>query len=244
MRGTRHNWWLTLNTPIIGYDDGQNTPGTGDGNANSGDGQGASGEGAGGTGTEGQGAGSTGDEGQGASDDTAGLKSALQKERDGRKAMEKELARYKKAEQDKADADKSEVDRATTQAQRAEEKAAKLAVGFKDSAVRSAILSAAGKAKFLDPSDALRPEVIAAIGVEQDEDDPTNVTIDEATVTAAVKKLATEKKHYIGTGNGQTQQQKPPKSGSSFGGNNNQGQGDPEKAALLAKYPALRGRIG
>ena len=35
-----------------------------------------------------------------------------------------------------------------------------------------AILKAASNAKFRDPSDALRPEVLAAISVEQDEDDP------------------------------------------------------------------------
>lgn len=231
---TKQSWWLTLTGTIIGFDDpaGTGAPGAGEG---------ASGEGTGEEGTEGQGAAGTGESGDGAADDTAGLKSALQKERADRKAMEKELKALRSDKQSKDDAEKSELQRAQDEAKRNSEKATKLAQGFKDSALRSAVLAAAGKAKFTDPSDALRPEILSAIGVEQDDDDPTNVTVSVDDVTAAIKKLAKDKPHYLAPA--EVKQQRPPKSGSSFGGSGNSGTGDAQKDALYAKYPALRGRI-
>lgn len=235
MRVTRKNWWLHLTTPIIGYDEGD-----GAGAGNQGAGQGGSSEGSGEGSEEGQGSSGTGNEGQGASEDVSGLKSALQKERDDRKALEKELKKYQKAEQDKELANKSEVEQATTKARQAEEKAAKLAAGFRKTAVNSAILKAASAAKFLDPSDALRPEVLEAIGVEQDEDDPSQVTVDEKSVIAAVKALANSKKHYVASGDGSTQRQAAKaKSGSSFGGASNNGNLTADEQALAARYPAL-----
>lgn len=236
MRVTRNKWWTELQKPIIGFD--ESTPGSG-----------AEGEGAiegAGTGQEGPGEsqGSEGQpvEGQGAVDDAAGLKSALQKERADRKALEKELKAYRKSKEDQELAEKSEVERVTTQAQRAEEKAAKLAAGFRKNAIHSAVIAAAGKAKFLDPTDALRPEVLEAIQVEQDEDDPSLVTIDEKSVTAAVAALAKSKKHYVTASQEQQQKQKQlPRSGSGFGGGAPTSNLTADEQVLAARYPALRG---
>lgn len=230
MRTTKQLWWKTLTGSVFGFDD----EGDGDGGAGAGDGQGDDGEGAG----EGDGSGEGDGAGDGAGEDTSGLKSALQKERADRKKLERELKDFRKTKQQAEEAEKTEVERLKGENTRSAEKTAKLADGFKKNAVNQAILAAAGKAKFRDPSDALRDDVIAAISVEQDEDDPTNVTIDEATVTEAIKKLAKAKPHWVGPDT-----VRPPKSGSNFAGN---GAGNPskeeaQKADLLLKYPALRG---
>lgn len=235
MRVTKKLWWQELTGSIIGFDEGDPAGGA------SGEGEpGAAGEGNG----EGDGSTGTGGEGNQPAEDTAGLKSALEKERADRKALEKEVRALRKTQQSRDDAEKTEVQRATEAEARTAEKVAKLAAQFKSSAIESAIVKAARIAKFTDPTDAVRPEVIAALSVEQDEDDPTKVEIDEASVTAAIKKLAREKPHWL------TQEQKgtpKPKSGSSFGGSGTAGTGgqqvDPERAALLNKYPALRGRV-
>jgi hypothetical protein len=234
MRITKHTWWTELTMPIFGFEPGE---GEGAGNEGAGEGEGAqgAGEGAG----EGQGSASTGTEGQGAGEDTSGLKSALEKERNERKTMERELKALRKDAETRADAEKTEIQRATDAATQNASKVEKLAAGFRNSAVRSAVLEAARAAKFLDPSDALRPEVLDAIGVEQDEDDPTQVTIDPSSVTKAVKALATSKKHYIGG----EQQKQAPKSGSQFGGSTTGSNMTADEQALANKYPALRGRL-
>lgn len=232
MRITRHTWWTTLTTPVIGFEPGE---GEGAGAAGAGEGEGETGAGEGAV--EGQGSAGTGTEGQGAVEDTAGLKSALEKERTERKAMEKELKALRKTEETRADAEKTEIQRATEAETKQSAKVQKLAAGFRRSAVNTAVLEAARAAKFLDPSDALRSEVLDAIGVEQDEDDPSDVTVDKASVAKAVKALAASKKHYVGTEVKQT-----PKSGSQFGGSGT-GNMTADEKTLAEKYPALRARI-
>lgn len=237
MRTTKNLWWKTLTGSIFGFE------GEGDGGQGAGAGDGGAGDGSQDGAGEGQGTEGTGNEGDGAVLNPEGLKSALEKERAERKKLEKDLKALQKSEQARADAEKSEIQRATDSEKATAAKVEKLAAGFRSNAVESAILRAAATAKFRDPSDALRPEIIAAVGVEQDEDDPSKVEIDEATVTEAIKKLAKDRPHYVGTTETKTPK---PKSGSSFAGTGNGRQGtqdDPEKAALLTKFPALRGRV-
>lgn len=243
MRVTRYNWWNTVTSPIVGFDE----PGEGAGAGASGEG---AGEGASGTGEgagEGQGAQGTGDGGQGANEDVSGLKSALEKERNDRKALDKELKALRKDKETREQAEKSELERATDAAAKEAARVQKLANGFRQNAVNSAVLKAASDLKFLDPSDALRPEVLDAIGVEQDEDDPSQVTVDTASVVKAVKALAASKKHYVApAGNGQqggAGQQQKPKSGSQFGGNTSNSNMTADEQALAARYPALARRI-
>lgn len=237
MRITRNTWWNYLTSPIVGFDEGE-----GEGEGASGEGAGEGANGAGGGAGESQGTQGTGNEGQGAGDDTAGLKTALERERRDRKAMEKELKTLRKAEEERANANKSEVQRATDAEAKSATKVEKLAARLRTNSVNEAILKAASAAKFRDPSDALRAEVIAAVGVEQDEDDPSDITIDEKTVTEAVKALAKAKPHYIATDTGQ-QQRQAPKSGSQFGGSAPKNNLTADEQALAKMYPALGRRI-
>lgn len=230
-----NKWWLNRQFSILGAE------GEGEGGAGA-TGEGGAGEGGAGEGT-GEGAGA-GEGAEGASTDDGGaaaLKKALENQRKITKAQDKELAAFRKAKQTQADAEKTEVDRLAAEKQRGEEKIAKLAIGYRSAAVEKAITEAAAKAKFKDPTDALRSEVIAAIGVEQDEDDPTKVEIDADTVAEAIKKLAKSKPHYL-VGPAGTQGSGSP-SGSKFGGGGNGTTKDDATAALLRKYPALRGRV-
>jgi hypothetical protein len=240
MKHTQQAWWLNLTASIIGFDDNGDGGGAGDGGAGDG------GDGGDASGAAGDGDGSAAGDGGASSggEDVSGLKSALEKERTDRKALEKELKGFRTAAQTKADAEKTEVQRLTDANAAAIAKTTKLAEGFKTSAVRTAVLEAAGKAKFRDATDALTADVLAAIGVEQDEDDPTQVTIDAATVTEAIKQLAKKKPHYLATTTPAGGQGGGTPSGSKFGGSNNNGKVDPTKAALAERYPALRGRIG
>lgn len=233
---TNTPWWLNLTSSIVGFD-GEGEGAGGDGGSGDGTGEGAG---------DGQGSGGAGDGGNSTDDDTAGLKTALQKERESRKAMERELKALKKADEARTSAEKTEIERATEAEKKTSDKVARLAKGFRDNAVNSAILEAAKTAKFRDPSDALRPEVLSAIGVEQDEDDPSKVEIDKATVTEAIKQLAKSKPHYLNTdnsGSGAAGERKLPRSGSTFGGSNNNGQQPSKEQQLAARYPALRNRI-
>jgi hypothetical protein len=225
MRRTRQNWWDHV-TSIRGFDEGEGEGG----------GEGAGSEGGEGAGDGGAGGESTEEGKQYTEDDVKGLKSALQRERDEKKALDKQLKAHQKKQREAEDAEKSEVERLSSATTAQQQKLEKLAAGYRSKAVNEAILKAAGNAKFLDPTDALRPEVLAAIGVEQDEDDPTEITIDEASVTQAVKTLAKAKPHWLTTA------QKPnSKSGSTFGGTGSgQGDGSPE---LAVKYPAFGRRV-
>jgi hypothetical protein len=229
MRKNTIQWWKLLDKAIIGFDEqggaASGGQGTGEGEQGSGQGQ---------AGAQGEGTPPAGQSQQG--EDVTGLKSALEKERNDRKLLEKELKEFRTAKQAKEDADKTEVQRLTDYQTTLTERYTKLANGYRDSAIRDAVIKAATEAKFLDPSDALRAEVLSNLPVEQDEDDPTRVTIDLTELGKRVKKLGTDKPHYLaqaprGAG----------KSGSTFGGStggNNQGS---EQAALQSKYPALRG---
>ena len=167
-------------------------------------------------------------------EDTSGLKSALEKERAERKNLEKELKAFRKAQEDAANAEKTEIQRLTDAHGKSTAKLDKLAAAFKSSAVEKAILAEAQKSRFTDPTDALRPEVLAAIGVEQDEDDPTQVTVDQESVKAAVKELAKNKPHYLAAPEKKT----PPTSSPKFGGSG-QTPSTSEEQRLAALYPAL-----
>lgn len=242
MKHTKQAWWLNLSATIIGFDGEGGEGGAGGAGGEGGSGAGANG--AEGTGEGGQGSGSGGagteGEGDGGNDPAAGLKSALQKERADRKALEKRIAAFEKAEREKADAEKSEVQRLTDQQAREADKVKKLATGFRDSAVRAAIMAEATKQNFADPSDAVTADVIAALGVEQDEDDPTKVEIDSDSVAKALKALAKQKPHWLKTA---TKPGATRSAGGTFGGNGaGNGNQDPN-AALMQRFPALRGRV-
>lgn len=233
-RKTLNKWWLQLSGSIVGFDEGGEGEGAGEG----------AGQGAGG---EGQGTGEGAGEGDGEEGKTytaaelAGIKSALAKERNERKAADKELAAFRKAKAEAADSEKTEIQRLTDSHANLADKYTKLAAGYRSDALERAVLAAAKDAKFRDPSDAMRFDIVSGLEVEQDEDDPTKVTVNTDELVKRIKKLAADKPHYLAEGT-------PParrgatKTGSTFNGaNNGSKKGDADLAALQAKYPALRG---
>lgn len=230
----KNQWWMTLSAAIVGFDEqGGGAPVT--------QGGAEGGQGSGPTGAEGQGEGNPPAPKTYTAEELAGLKSALEKERNDRKALDKELSSFRKAQQEREDAEKTEVQRLTDQQNRLAQNYAKLAEGYRDNAVEKAVLAEATKLKFLDPSDALRNEVLRGLTVEQNEEDPTQVTVDMAEIQRRVKELARSKPHYVTQGPA-----RPPvaqKSGSQFNSQQPRGtdQQSAERARLAELYPALKG---
>lgn len=173
------------------------------------------------------------EEGKEKEPDTTALKSALQKERRARKDFERKLKRLEQAQTDKENQEKSESDKAKENASKAESKAQKLAVKLRDSAIDNAIIKAAGKLKFRDTDDALKLVDREDIDIEQDEDDPTKIELDEDSVKSALDKLAKAKPHLI-QADGQGE-----RSGSKFNGGRGKSQQELDDAALMERYGAF-----
>jgi hypothetical protein len=133
-------------------------------------------------------------------EDTAGLKSALSKERKRAKAAEKEAKALRKFKEDQEKKGKSAAENATAEATKATEKAARLATRLQDNEVNLAIIKAVQrdpKLKFRDIDDALSLVKRGDIEVEQDEDDPSDIEVDEDSVVKALKRLAKRKPHLL-----------------------------------------------
>jgi len=90
---------------------------------------------------------------------------------------------------------------ASEKLQKSQEKVSKLAEKLRNDARDAAILKAATDAGFIDPTDALTDDIRRAVEVDQDDEDPSDIEVDTTSATAAVKKLATSKKHLIGKPN-------------------------------------------
>lgn len=175
----------------------------------------------------------SGEEGQ---PDVENLKSALQKERRGRKEAERENRKLKREQADakqNQDNEASEAEQAKAETAKERSKSEKLAVRLRDTAVDNLILKHAGD-QFADLDDVLKLINRELIDVDQDEEDPAEVTVDEDSVKDAVKKLAKSKPHLlkvVGEGGSRT--------GSEFGGGKKESDALSEEA-LMARYPALR----
>lgn len=208
------------------------------------------GEPAGGTGTppEGDPAGGKGAEGDEPDDadlddkDLSGLKNGIKSERLITRAKTRELkeaqTKLKEAEarlKEIDDKDKSEVDKAKEAQAKADAKVAKLAEGYRNTALQRAVEKAARDAKFIDPDDAYKALDLEEIEVTQDDDDPAKVIVDTKAVAKAVEALAKKKPYLTGepAGDGQP-------SGSKFGGGNNKDGKGMSEEELRVKYPALR----
>lgn len=171
--------------------------------------------------------------------DTTKLKSALDKERKERKRLEKENRANAKRLKALEDKDKTESEKAKGDAAEATEKAKNLSAKLLKNSVDTAIIKMAGKFNFADIDDALRLVDRNEIDVEQDEDDPSDVEIDEKTVEAALKALAKSKPHLVkkSTDDDDDEDDTRPHTGSKF--NRNGKKKVDEKASLAEKYPAL-----
>jgi hypothetical protein len=165
-------------------------------------------------------------------ENTDALKSALRKERNLRKKEERDRKALAKRLDELDSKEKSETDKAKEDASKAESKALRLAIALKTTAVDNAIIKAAQKLKFRDTDDALKLVDREAIDVEQDEEDPSNVDLDEESVKSALETLAKTKPHLI-LADGQED-----KSGSKFAGSR-KSQKDMDEDALIEKFPAL-----
>ena len=166
-------------------------------------------------------------------EDVSGLKSALTKERKRANDTEKELKRLQKEKEDRELAEKSELDQAKTKEQKASEKVTKLAEGLLRRDLNHAIEKEAAKLNFIDIDDAIEFVDRSLITYEQDEDDPSIITIDQSTVEKVVKALATKKPHFIQQG---TEDGEP--TGGKFGGQRKKSSKTTEEA-LREKYSAL-----
>lgn len=167
-------------------------------------------------------------------ENTDALKNALRRERKAAKDATRALKAAQKRLDELDDKEKSESDLAKENASKAESKAQKLAASLKTAAVDNAIIKIGGKLKFRDIDDALKLVSREEMDVEQDEDDPSDIQIDEASIETALKKLARDKPHLIvAEGQGEP-------SGSKFGGGR-KSQKDMDDEALKALYPKAFG---
>jgi len=169
------------------------------------------------------------------------LKSALRKERLARRDAQKQLKGLAKFKKDTEDKEKTDSTLATEKAVKAEERATKLAGKLLDAALDNSIIKIAGVLGFLDLDDALRLVKRTDIEVDQDEDEPSEVEVDEKSVKTALEALKKAKPHLVRSdeSDSDTKEVRPPKSGSKFtGGTKDKEQLD--EGVLLDKYPALR----
>jgi hypothetical protein len=164
-------------------------------------------------------------------DDRKELKGALANERKARKAAEKRATALAK-EKEQADlAKQTSEEQAIARAEKAEQQKEKLAAGFLNRELESAIRRAARDEGFIDPADAIDGVDRNAMNFEQDEDDPSEVTIDTKSITKAVKALAAKKPHFIKSGTDDGEE-----TGGKFGRG---GKGDRKDTDYSKLYPAL-----
>lgn len=162
------------------------------------------------------------------------LQIALEKERRLNKRLSRNQARM--AQSKTAEESKEQEDLATAQNREREAtaRAEKLAAGLLQRDINATIEKVARELKFLDPDDAISGVDRTLIESDQDDEDPTDILVNEETVRTAVKALAAKKPHFIRTGTddgGAT--------GSPFGGR----KGGSKKSTddtLRDLYPALQ----
>lgn len=232
---------------IRGFDGEGDTGGSG--GAGEGGTEGGSGD-AGGEGDDTGGGDDGGDDDTGSDDvpdDLEALKRALKTERELRKKAEKglkltdrEKRRLEKAQSDLKAAEEGEVAAAKKTAEESAGKVKTLAAKLRQTSLEKAITEAARKAKFRDPDDVitqLQRSNFAGIEIDQDDDDPSDIEIDQKSVDKAVKAVATAKPHWlIAAGDNNN-------SGSSFNGGKPNGGQKNKNQDYANRFPALRDRI-
>lgn len=128
-------------------------------------------------------------------EDVEQLKKALNAERLLRRNAQRDLKKLSKKEaDDKADEDEG---KATKQIIEAQTKVSRLAERLSREAVDNAIVRIAAEMNFADLEDPLGLVKRAQIDVDQDEDDPSDVSVDLDTVREALQDLAKRKPHLL-----------------------------------------------
>lgn len=168
-------------------------------------------------------------------DDQAELKRALVAERRARKAAEKTANTLSKEKQEAEEAEAGELSATRAKLQRAEARTTKLSEGFVKVNIDSAILNAAAKASFIDTNDALAGVDRSTISYTQDDDNPAEVVVDQASVKKAVERLAAKKPHWIAEDDSIS-----PSASHTFGrAGNRRGREKATAEELQQKYPSL-----
>jgi len=166
-------------------------------------------------------------------DPLKGLKTGLNKERAKNKALERENRKLRAAQEQRELEEKTEIEQERIKREKAEAKAEKLAQGYRTRELNSAIEKAAQKLNFLDIDDAISGVDKESITIEQDDEDPSDVTVDLKAVEKAVKALAAKKPHFIrrGTTDGEP-------TGEQFGGSKSK-KPETTEETFRKQYPGL-----
>ena len=189
-------------------------------------------------------------------DDVAGLRSALKKERLARREAQKGLktlrTEFEQFKNKQTQGQKEEEEAETKkQADAAAAKLERVSAGFARNAVDTAIVRAlqgSNAPKFQDHDDVLRLIDRDDIDVDQDDDDPSKVSVDAGDIKRALKDLAKRKPHLLIKGEGGDQGKgsgdggdngQGGKTGRFGGANNNNSKSQSRRDELMKKYPAL-----
>ena len=166
-------------------------------------------------------------------EDFANLEKALQAERRNNKRLDREVRRLQAAQGQKQETENEDIEAERQKSQAAQARAEKLAAGLLRRDIDSAIREAARELKFIDVEDAIAGVDRSAIIADQDDEDPTDIDVDNDSVLKAVKALAAKKSHFIrkGTDDGEP-------TGNPNGGSRKRNKATAEEA-YRAHYPSL-----
>lgn len=179
-------------------------------------------------------------------EDTSQLKKALRKERQDRKNAQRELRKIQREGKNKENSD--ELAEARESLATATERIGKLGPKYRDLEVNSKIRELAREMDFIDITDVLDGIKREDIEVDQDEDDPSEVEVDEDSVKDALEALAKRKPHWLKSsatddeedGEDDAEGGKPKvKSGSKMRGRKKTNGTKKDEASLRATYPSL-----
>jgi uncharacterized membrane protein YqiK len=125
------------------------------------------------------------------------LKKALREERRQRRKFEREAIKLKREADRAKNKGESEAQQAIADAAEQRAKSDRLAGKLRNSAEDNLITKLATKMKFRDIDDALKLVDRSKIEVDQDEENPEDVEIDETSINDALKVLAKSKPHLL-----------------------------------------------
>lgn len=172
-------------------------------------------------------------------DDNAELLKALRSERKERKKLARELKRTQREKSSKKD---SEDEQALGEKLTASEaRVAKFGPKFRTLALNAVIREEAKDLGFVDMDDVLTGIDREDIDVEQDDEDPSEVTIDRDSVKEALAELKEKKPHWLKSSKDEDEdedEERPVKSGSKMSGKKKKGTKTDEQT-LRTRYPSL-----
>jgi hypothetical protein len=133
--------------------------------------------------------------------DIRNLKKALRSERMARKKFERENKRMKAAARKNGNGQKDSDDKKDDEKEEAKgpsEREVRLAARLRDQEIDRVVAKVATRLKFVDPDDAVRLINRRDLDVNQDDEDPTVVDVDEEGVEDILRTIAKKKKYLVG----------------------------------------------